>query len=106
MSEGNVSATVTYSLSLHDALPILMSNPIVSPAETGPTGFAVLVTFTSGQFTASDAEASWLLATVGVVTPSLEAVTSAVLDTVPQVAEVVVDTTCAEVEPVARSAGP
>src|SRR5436309_2590488 len=104
-SVGKVSETVTFFATPVPELVTVFLKPICSPALT--TLFPYTTLFRSdGQFTSSDAEASWPFATVGVVTPSLEAATEAALETEPQVAEVGVDTTCAEVEPVARSAGP
>src|ERR1700746_1357560 len=72
---GSGSLTVTPVALPWPALLTVMSNPILSPAETGPSGLAVLVTRTSGASTQTEAFASGL--------PSLVVVTWTMLLTVP-----------------------
>src|SRR5437016_1694581 len=79
------------------------SNPIPSPAETGPAGLATLVTFTSGQLTVTEAVAVLFALALAA---SLAADAEAVLLTVPQFADEVVAFTCTvELAPAARVVG-
>src|SRR5438093_729873 len=108
LAPGSVGKLLEFGPLFAPPVPELVTvtvKPICSPALTEAAS-AVLVIVIDGQFKIGRASCRERVEMVGVVASSLEAVTSAVLDTVPQVAEVVVDTTCAEVEPVARSAGP
>ena len=84
---GNVSVKLTPV-----ALPVPMllnvtSKPMSSPAETGPTGFATLVTFTSGHCTVTEALALLLPFALAA---SFVAKAEAVFDTEPPLAEEVV----------------
>ena len=79
------------------------SKPMSSPAETGPTGFATLVTFTSGQFTVTEAFAELLALSLAF---SFVAEAEALFATGPQLAEEVVACTCTLVlKPAAKVVG-
>src|SRR5882672_7555983 len=84
---GNVSVKLTPAALPAPMLLKVTSNPISSPADTGPTGLAVFCTLMSGQLTVMLIGPEELLASA--VEASLVAEAEAVFATVPQVSEVV-----------------
>src|SRR6478609_1868234 len=84
---GKVSLTATPLAWPGPAFETVTSNPIVSPAFTGPAGLAVFVNVTDGQFTVTDACA-------GGIVPPLVKVAVAVFWIVVQLAVVVTAWTC------------
>ena len=84
---GSVSVKLTPTALPAPMLLSVTSNPITSPAETGPTGFATFCTLTSGQLTVTEAVALLLALSDAF---SLVAEAEAVFDTDPQFAEEVV----------------
>src|SRR5207253_7702675 len=100
---GSVSVKLTPVALPAPMLLSVTSKPMSSPAETGPAGLATLVTFTSGQFTVTEAVA---LLFVFALAASLLAEAEAVFETVPQLADEVVAFTCTVVlKPAARVVG-